>query len=241
MRALLIAALALPISAHAATITNDTSGAIITRPAGGYLRHDWKYMPGTSGIHYGLFDSYAIVSNETGVLVGWVSDPAFLEVHVEAAAEPGFYVKLEPGVPLEEEKVRTFGMRYVARAQANTNLRTGRWWIYGRTTAIARFRDFVEDDEFRAIEIEDEWSIEQATALIYRVNASESPGFWVYGEHTVGGVDRIGTIPHRLSAGIITEHWLRKGFSMNLDLFWSLQERGGGRGPGAIFAWWWRW
>lgn len=225
--------------------THDTSIATITRPAGGSVRHDarWAASP---ALRLGVFANWQVVSSEMGVSAGVVTDPAFLEAHVEGAAEPGFFVHAPPrrigdGVDAETlETARTFGWRYVVRAQVNLNLRVSRLWIYSRTTAFGRWRDFVEDDTFRDIRVEDEYSIDQATAPIWRLSRSTSPAFWGYVEYTVGAVDGAGAIPHRVSTGVITEEWLAPRLSINLDVFWSFDVRGG-RGPGAIVAVWKRW
>jgi len=79
------------------------------------------------------------------------------------ASPPG----IDPGFGVDAETLetsRTFGWRYVARAQANLNIRVSRLWLYSRTTVFIRCLDFVEDDTFRDIRVEDEYSIEQATA-----------------------------------------------------------------------------
>lgn len=224
-------------------IVNATTGAVITQPIGAFVRHDVRLKPAGSPFHVGVFDSYLIVSNEVGVQAGVTTNPAFLGLTLEAAVEPGFYVKApRPGEPPADpdlEEARSFGVRRSVRAQANTNLRSGPYWLYGRTTGSARFRDFVEDDPFREILIEDEWGFEQATAFLYNVG-SEAPAFWVYGEYTVGAIDRVGTTPNRVSCGVISEKWLLDGLSMDLDFFYALDEHPR-RGPGVIFAWWYLW
>jgi hypothetical protein len=173
-----------------------------------------------------------------------VTKPEFLEVHLEAALEPGFYIHLpKDGIPpgAGPPSKRTLDLREVVRAQANLNLRWDRYWIYGRSTAEARFRNFHEYDEFREIEVErQEYSFEQAIAPIYRVGPLDGPGYWLYGEYTVGAVRDVGTLPHRVSAGIITEEWLAKGLSLDLDLYYSF-AKDPGPGPGVIFAWWYAW
>jgi len=211
------------------------SGAIITLPAGGYLRYDWSSLR-SSGVRFGLFTTFAVFSEEVGMQLGWIADPPFLEAHIDLAAEPGVYRQLD-GLEDDSFPERTFGWRRIARGQVNLNLRFGPWWIYSRTTGLGRYRDFVELDEFRSFRVGNEYSIEQATAPIYRVGTSGKGSFWVYAEHTIGGVDHIGIAPHRVSTGVITERWLLDGLSMNVDVYWSFEETTG-RGAGVILAWW---
>lgn len=215
--------------------TQQISGAVITLPVGGYLRYDWTSHR-QSGVRFGLFTTNAIFSEEIGLQLGWIADPPFFEAHLDLAAEPGVYLQLDD--PEDETPAeRTFGWRRIARGQINFNLRFGDWWIYSRTTGFGRYRDFVEHDEFRSIRIGNEYSIEQATAPIYRAGTAGKASFWIYAEHTVGAVDGVGVVPHRVSTGLITERWLLDGLSMNVDVFWSF-EKNTGRGAGGIFAWW---
>lgn len=223
-------------------LEQTVSGAIITRPVGAYLRYDWRQRLGSTPIRLGLFDSFLILSNEFGASVGIATTPEWLEVHVEAAAEPGFYVHL-PAAGLaagQPEPPRTFDWRYVVRGQANGNLIFDRWWIYSRSTALVRFRPFREDDVFREVQVRNETDVEQATALLFNLTPHpDRPAFWVYGEYTVGSVYNVGMIPHRVSGGVITERFLHRDLSLDLDVFYSIADKPS-RGPGVILAAWFK-
>ncbi len=226
-------------------ITHATQGGIITRPAGAYVRHDVRYRLGDSGLRVGVFDSFLSVSNEIGSSIGYATVPEWLSLQAEIAAEPGLYLQ----TPIAD--TRTLGLRTVARGQANINLRASRFWLYSRTTAGLRLRNFDERDAFRDLVLRREAFVEQATALLVRVNDPASPeraSFWAYGEYTVGRVESSGssvantgvTMPNRVSGGVISESFLAKGLFLDLDLFWSMAPPPTD-GFGAILAFWITW
>ncbi len=230
---------------HISRFSQSTQGAVITKPGGAYVRHDVRYRLGDSGFRVGVFDSFLSVSNEVGSSVSYATVPEWLALQAEIAAEPGFYLR----TPTAESRVA--GVRTVARLQANLNLRASRFWLYGRTTAGLRLRGFDERDSFRELILRRELWIEQATALLVRVNDPSSPGraaFWAYGEYTVGRVASSGspvattavTMPNRLSGGVISEDFLARGLFLDLDLFWSVAPPPTD-GFGVIAAFWIAW
>ncbi len=236
---------AAPHPAAPSRITHATQGAVITRPAGAYVRHDIRYRVGDSGLRVGVFDSFLSVSNEIGSSVGFATVPEWLSLQAEIAAEPGYYLQTP------RADARTLGIRTVARGQMNINLRASRFWLYSRTTAGVRLRNFDERDAFRDLVLRRESFVEQATALLVRVNEPASPehaSFWLYGEYTVGRVDSSGspaattavTMPNRISGGVISESFLSKALFINLDLFWSMAPPPTD-GFGAILAFWIAW
>lgn len=226
-------------------ITQSTQGGFITRPAGLYVRHDVRFYPGTSGLRVGLFDSFLSVSNEVGSFIGYATVPEWLSLQAEMAAEPGFFFRS----PTAES--RTFGLRTVARGQANINLRAGRYWLYSRSTVGLRLRNFDERDSFRGLILRREAWVEQATAFLVRANTQSTPrdpAFWLYGEYTVGRVSSAGsvqaqtgvTMPNRVSGGLITENVFARGLFLDLDLFWSFAPSPTD-GFGVIGAFWIAW
>jgi hypothetical protein len=205
--------------------------AAITLPVGASLRYDWLRAasnPARAGARLGLYASYLFYSVELGGRVGWAAVPEWVELHLDLGTEPGFFRKLDPAAlpadpPGRGEVPRTAGVRFVARAQANLNLRFGRLWLYGRTTALLRWRDFLEDDVFNRIRIRTEVSVEQATAAMVRVAGAESgASLWLYGEYTVGGVVDVGARPHRVSTGAVIERFPLDAVTADFDLFYSV-------------------
>ena len=77
----------------------------------------------------------------------------------------------------------------------------------------------------------------------YRLNKTGKLGnvfnFWLYPEYTVGTVYNAGYIPHRVSVGVISEDFLAKNLSLDLDLFYSFADHPS-TGPGLIFAVWYK-
>ena len=196
----------------------------------------------------GLLDTWLVYADAVGASAQWRAEPAWLEAHLDLAVEPGFFLKRPPGTPTGPGADgtlglgdRDFGWRAAATGQINVNLQGPRWWLYSRTTGVARHRaGFVEEDTFADMRIGRELSIEQATAVLRRVAGTELAGWWVYAEHTVGGVDGVGVRPHRISAGVVTASWPAPGASLNLDVFYSVAPPPLD-GPGAIFSWAVRW
>jgi hypothetical protein len=226
-------------------LSQATQGAIITKPAGAYVRHDVRYRLGDTGVRVGVFDSFLSVSDEIGSSISYATVPEWLALQAEIAAEPGFYLR----TPAADSRVA--GIRTVARLQANLNLRVSRFWLYGRTTAGLRLRPFDEHDSFRELVLRRELWVEQATALLVRMNdpeGAERASFWAYGEYTLGRVTSSGspaatsavTMPNRISGGVITESFLAKGLFLDLDLFWSVAPPPTD-GFGIIAAFWIAW
>lgn len=240
---LLLAAL---LATPSAPMEHAISGALIVNPAGLFVRYDLG-LPVGGGLRLGLFDSWQVYGNGVGAQLRWQTDPAWLETHLDLSTEPGFYLQqpagarigaeLDPGV---EDGERTFAWRHNATWQTNINIRTDAWWLYSRTTLLLRLRDFVEADTFQQMQIGDERSIEQATAVLVKLTDWGDGRLWGYVEYTVGGVLDIGTRPNRPSGGVILEGWPTRGASLNLDGFYSIAP-GALRGAGLITAWWFRW
>ena len=221
-------------TAHAqdASVSHAITGAAITLPPGAYLRYDLTAPLGESGLRAGPYASYLVYSAEVGGSLGWATDPAWLEAHVDLGFEPGFF--LEVG-----DESRELRWRAVVRGQVNLNLQLRDVWIYARSTALYRFRNFEEDDVFQKLRLRHELSFEQAVAPIFRLaGLAPGPALWVYPEYTIGVIE--GELqPHRASVGAILERWPSEAVMLNLDLFWSFVP--GLDGPGAILAWWIRW
>lgn len=242
MSLLLAALLATP----PAPVEQAISGALIINPAGLFVRYDLGFPLG-GGLRLGVLNNWQVYGNGVGAQVRWQTEPAWFETHLDLSVEPGFYLQqprgarigaeLDPGV---EDGDRTFGWRQNATWQTNLNIRTGSWWLYSRTTLVLRLRDFIEADVFQQMQVEDERSIEQATALLFRVTDWGAGRLWAYAEYTIGGVLDVGTRPNRPSAGVILEGWPAEGASINLDGFYSIAP-GALRGAGFITAWWLRW
>lgn len=233
------------VAAQPSPDTHLLTVAAITLPVGASLRYDWLRAlgePSHAGARAGLYASYLFYSVELGARVGWAAVPEWLELHLDLGAEPGFFRKLDPAAvpadpPGRGDVPRTFGARWVARAQANLNLRFGRVWLYGRTTALFRWRDFLEDDVFNRIRIRTEASLEQATAAMYRVFGDDrAAAVWAYAEYTVGGVLDVGVRPHRGSGGVVVERFPVDSVTVNVDLFYSGVRDF--RGPGVIVVVW---
>ena len=242
------AALALALLAGpAGAVEQLVSGALILHPEGLYVRYDARFPLG-GGLSVGVFDSWQVYGNGVGVQLGWQADPAWIETHVDVSAEPGYYVqrpddaRIGPGIDGTADAAdRAFGWRGVAAWQTQINLRSGGFWLYSRTTALARLRSFVEADTFQQQQVGHELALDQATAAMGRIAGDDAhAAWWIYGEYTVGGVLDVGTRPHRVSAGVIAERWPADAVTLNLDLFYSVAPSPLD-GPGLIAAWWIRW
>lgn len=225
------------------------SGGVITNPEGLFLRYDYGEPLGESGWWLGGFANHLVFSNEFGVQLQFQTDPAFFEVHLDLAFEPGVFRKLNAtNRQSPDPPDRTAGMRYVARAQSNFNLKLAHVWFYNRLTGLFRYRDFQEQDTFLDFELGRETSIENATALFFRLGGTPpvltspnppGPALWTYVEYTIGGVRGVGDYPNRISTGLFSEHWPAQGVLLNLDLFYSFAEPNDG--PGAILLFWFIW
>lgn len=227
--ALAVLLVAVPASAK----KNSLVGGLILNPEGLYTTYTRNVAGGDSGARLSVYDSFLYYSNEFGVQAQYVTEPAFFEIHTELGFEPGFFRRA--GTP--DRKPR---WRAAWRTQANLNFKFDDIWFYSRTTALFRYRNFVEDDTVNEIAIEREWSIEQATAPFVRLaGKSGGPGLWTYVEHTVGAVRDHGTRTHRFSAGLLSENWPGRGTVFNLDLFYSIAQPFDG--PGAIFVYYLYW
>ncbi len=233
--------------------TQTLNGGVITNPAGLYTQYTYSVPVGDEGLRLGAFSNFQVYSNEFGVQFQYLTDPAFFEVHLDLAFEPGVFRKLprsrrEEPITDENAPERTAGWRAIVRLQSNFNLQLAFFWFYSRTTAQLRYRNFVEQDTFNLVTIEREWSIEQATATFFRLTgtppalvspAKPGPSLWTYVEYTVGGIRDVGTRPNRVSAGLLSENWPGEGTVLNLDLYYSFAEPIDG--PGAIFVYWIKW
>lgn len=236
-----------PVIAQSAPIEHTITGALIVNPAGLYVRYDLR-IPLADGFSVGFLNNWQVYGNGVGLQLRWQTEPAWFETHLDLSTEPGIYLQRPPGARIgaeldagAEDGERTFGWRHNATWQTNVNIRTDAYWLYSRTTLLYRLRDFVEADTFGRMQIGDERSIEQATAVMRSLARwSDGGRLWAYLEYTVGGVLDVGTRPNRPSAGLIIEGWPYDGATLNLDAFYSVAA-GSLAGPGLIAAWWFRW
>ena len=221
-------AVALLTAAPASAGDNSLVGGLILNPEGLYTTYTRKVAGADSGVRLSVYDSFLYYSNEFGLQAQFITDPAVFEIHTELGFEPGFF----RSAGTEDRRPR---WRANWRTQANVNFKLDDVWFYSRTTALMRYRNFVEEDTVNELTIEREWSVEQAVAPFLRVlGAPQRPGLWTYVEYTVGGVRDHGARTHRVSAGLLSEHWPGDGTVLNLDLFWSFADPHDG--PGAIFV-----
>ncbi|MFN3201466.1 MAG: hypothetical protein ACE366_23895 [Bradymonadia bacterium] len=247
IRALPSALVALGALAASPVLADDPhhtlTGALIVNPEGLFLRYDAGWDVGDDGFGLALYNEWLVFANGLGVQLSYKTDPAWLEFHVDAGAEPGFFLKLGPDQGKGDVTTRTYGLRWLVRPQMNLNIRTSDWWLYSRTTGVYRHRGFRQEEIFRDLILDEEWSIEQASALMYRF-AGALPGqgvsWWGYGEHTVGRIRGQGVIPNRVSGGVILEGWPTSSALLNLDVFYSY-ARVPLDGWGGIVSWYIRW
>ena len=246
--AIFVALLSGPASAADGDTSDTLSGGVILNPTGGFLRYDHQERLGESGLWLGGFANFLFYSSEFGLQLQYVTDPAFFEVHLDLAFEPGLFRRVPRSGPRPQtDPERTAGTRYIAKLQSNINLKFDHIWLYSRTTALYRHRNFRELDTVLQLEVEREVRVEEAVALFARVagrapaatETKEKPGLWVYAEYTVGSVLGVGERPNRVSTGLLSENWPGSGTVLNLDLFYSFAEPI--EGPGMIFAWWLSW
>jgi hypothetical protein len=194
-----------------------------------------------------------------------------IDVLAGAGVEAGGYLQPTPGQPLpqtfEQAGPRKAGIKEFARAEAKLNLKLDKLWIYGRISPTARWRDFVELDNRRAVAVDDEFSLGSAAALLVRVWGDPADkdqpsryarAGWAYAEYTRETVtafesDDPSISPgkfvaiNRPSVGLIGYApfgWERVTY--NLDLYYSLADENlfpgdeslGIGGPGAqLFVW----
>lgn len=217
-------------------------GAMIVNPLGLFVRYDASRDMG-GGLKLGLFSNWQVYGNGFGAQIRYETDPLWFETHLDLSTEPGWYNQLSAddrigaGIDPGNDAIdRTFGWRHNLTWQTNINIRTASWWLYSRTTAILRLRDFIEADTFTQMQVQTELSIEEAAALGYSLWHVGDRRFWVYAEHTIGGVWLVGTRPNRPSLGLILEN-VPKDTVFNLDVFYSFAP-GTLAGLGAIGAWW---
>ncbi len=212
---------------------NSLVGGVILNPEGLYTTYTRKVAGGDDGARMSLYNSFLVYSNEFGVQAQYITDPAIVEFHTELGFEPGLFRR-------EGTQDRRARWRANWRTQANINLKLDSVWFYSRTTALVRYRNFVEHDTVNELTVEREYSVEQALAPFVRIaGAPEGPGLWTYAEYTVGAIADRGTRTHRVSAGFLSENWPGNGTVFNLDLFWSFAEPL--TGPGAIFVYYLYW
>jgi len=230
-----LVALTLVTICGVAEARESITGVVITNPVGAYVRYDVD-TPVGGGFEVGLFDEFLFYSNAVGLKLGWSATPAWLKLTVDLGVDPGFFLKLAPGESYRDEGERTFGVRYLVRPQLLINIRSDKWWLYGRTTGVYRHRNFREADTFQGISLGKELSLEQAYALMRRVGGTSPASIWVYLEHTVGTLRDFGTRPNRVSAGVITEEWPWSQVILNLDLYYSFAAPPLA-GPGALVTW----
>jgi len=222
------------LAAARPAVRRGFSGAVITTPVGAYARYDHSLRLGDTDLWLGFFDTFLFYADAAGAQLAWRTEPAWLDLHVDAAAEPGFYVHAP-------DTDRTFDWRFLLSPQLDLNLIFGDVWLYSRTTGVFRHRAFREDDTFQGLTLGDERSIEQATAVLIRVTGhAGNTALWLYAEHTIGGIAGAGVRPNRPSGGAVLEGWPTAGVTLDLDAFYSFAPAPT-HGPGALFAWWIDW
>jgi hypothetical protein len=228
--------------------THSLTGGLITNPIGLYTQYTYSHPLGDDGWRLGAFHNFLVYSGEFGLQLQYVTDPAFWEIHLDLAIEPGVFRQLPSrDAKGPEPAERTPGTRAIARLQSNLNLQLAHIWFYSRTTALLRYRDFLEEDTIQRLVIAREWSLEQATATFFRVAGTPplltspnppGPALWTYLEWTIGGVRDVGARPNRLSAGLLTERWLSRDLVLNLDFYYSFAQDL--EGPGLILVYWYK-
>ncbi len=242
----MLLALAFLVGAEPPALVQSQGGGVITNPVGLFLRHDLAVdtglLPSLLGagpwgdIRVGAFTQYLVVSTEFGARLSWLTHPELLILSLEAASDRGLF--REKG-----DLVRTSHGRTRLTAQALVNVKLERWWLYSRSTASVRLRDFVEQDDLQNVVVKDELTLEQATALFTRLTPLKSLGrapaqLWWYGEYTLGtlvdlNAGPVDARPHRLSTGLLSEHFPARNIVLNLDVFWSFANNPH-PGPGVV-------
>jgi hypothetical protein len=226
------------VAAHAAAaprLLQSSAGGVLTRPYGAFLRHDVAVdtglLPALLGdgpwgdVRVGAFSQWLVYSNEFGGRVSLLTHPELLILSLEGAVDPGLFIH---GGELPDP-VRTGGLRSRLSAQAVVNVKLDWWWLYSRSTATLRHRDFDEWDPYNGVVLRDEASVEQATALFLkiaplkalRVDRAKPPALWGYGEYTIGWLFDHGARPNRTSIGLLTEHFPAPDLFIDLDVAYS--------------------
>jgi hypothetical protein len=185
-------------------------------------------------IRAGPYAQYAFYWAELGAKIQGKVARGLLVGGLSLGAEPGVFIRSE-----ELDESRTPGIRAVARARAELNLRSERVWLYSRSTAVGRLRSFEERDPHRDVVLDRELSGEEALALLVAPHRfGERGAVWVYAEWTIAGAIDVGLLDNRPSVGAIVED-LWPGFTFDLDLYYSLRE-GALEGFGVLLYVWWR-
>ncbi len=70
------------------------SGGLILNPEGIFTRYDHSRALGDTGLRLGQFFNNLVYSTEIGVQLQYMTDPAFFEIHLDLAAEPGIFRKI---------------------------------------------------------------------------------------------------------------------------------------------------
>lgn len=225
------------------------SGGLQYNPLGTGHRYDLT-RPLDGGFRVGLYSYFQVYSNSVGAQVGYTNRLGWLETHLDVAIEPGFFVRNEdvPAGTVPEQGIilkapRKFGTRRILRWQTNVNIKLDHIWIYSRTTAMLRSRDFIHFDEFQGIIVQHERWFEEAFALMRRVGghppgpAAENglPSHWLYAEYTIGVLDGYGSRPNKPSIGYIGERWPWPSTTFAFDVYYSFAPEPID-GPGFIFA-----
>ncbi len=237
-----VLALACVVAAHAVAapqLHQSSAGGVLTRPYGAFLRHDVAIDTGAlrallgegpwGDLRVGAFTQWLVYSNELGARVSWLTAPELLILSVEAAIDPGLFIHGGQVARLLDDPPRTGGLRQRVSAQALVNLKLDWWWLYSRSTASYRHRDFDEWDPYNGVVLRDEASVEQATALFLKIaplkavrsDAVKPAVLWGYGEYTIGWLFENGARPNRTSVGLLVEHFPAPDFFINLDVAYS--------------------
>lgn len=204
------------------------TAAARTHPAGGYLGGEALFQL-DERYYLGPYAQYSFYWAELGAKLEARFGGRFVTGGLWLGIEPGFYVRATSPDPDE----RSAGLRGVARARIEVNLRGESLWLYSRSTAEGRLRSFAERDPYRDAVFDQELSAEQALAFL----VAPLPNFWLYLEGTVAAAVDVGLLDLRPSAGIVLE--ASPSWTFDLDFYYSLRE-GPLEGFGVLLFVWWR-
>jgi hypothetical protein len=209
------------------------TAAVRTHPAGAIAGGELLFDVAPD-LRVGPFLNYAFYWAEAGGKLEWRYLDGLLIGGLSLGAEPGAFIR---ATTIGDE--RELGVRALARARLELNLKLERVWLYNRFTAEGRLRSFAERDPYRDAILDRELSIEEAIApLVAVARFSETSALWVYAELTVATEATFGLLDLRPSAGLIAEEII-DGVTLDLDFYYSLRD-GPIRGFGVLLFLWWR-
>lgn len=211
-----------------------------THPLGVLVRGDFLLSPEPAS--FAFHAAYKTVSVEVGAGPRLLLLDGFLDLSLKTFLEPGFYLTLPAGTPIEAGRQlkdpgdRKIGLRWGASFGLSLNYRKGRLWLYSRNSAWAKSRLTPEYDTQSDAVVEKELGIETANAVFIGFNPKSIRRYWVYGEFTYDAIKDTGTTVARPSAGFVVEN-LWRGAALDIDLNYGLRQ-GPLNGFGVIIALW---